>query len=80
MFNYRPQDEDDDWEDNAVSNALAYLSDKLLPSWCKTSNHWTMRLALFFWASCPCCLFYRGACFGGGVVALCAIVAALLFW
>lgn len=66
MLNYRPQnaDEEEDWEDNVVSNSMAYASDKLVPKWCKSPDHWTVRLVLYLWADCACCLAFRFFAFG----------------
>lgn len=93
MFKYRPpkenhigydKDEDGYWEDNPASNALAYLSDRFFPRWCQTQEHWTMRLMDYFWASCACCLFFRGLVMGyviGAFVgALVTAAVALLFF
>jgi hypothetical protein len=67
-FNYRPdhtgEDEPMDWEDNAVSNAMAWVSDRLFPRWCKSQEHWTNKVADYFWAQCACCLFFRGVLAG----------------
>ena len=63
-FKYLPADPDDGWEDNPVSNTLAWLSEKLLPTWCKAPDHWTVKLVLYLWADCSCCLFFRGVTLG----------------
>ena len=63
-FRYRPEEGGLDWEDRAGSNLLAWLSDTLLPRWCKSENHWTAKFAFYFWAECACCLFWRGGALG----------------
>jgi hypothetical protein len=69
-----------DWEDNAVSNSLAWASDKVLPRWCKAEGHWTIRLANLFWAECACCLWWRGAAVGLFVGAVVGVTGAMLGW
>lgn len=72
-FKYRPESpEDTDWEDNWLSNSLAWASRTLLPKFCGEPEHWASRLANYFWTDCPCCLFYRGFIFGvaGGAISL----------
>jgi hypothetical protein len=53
-----------EWEDNAISNALAAASFYLTPGACQTPTHWTSRLTNYLFTSCPCCSFFRGAAFG----------------
>jgi hypothetical protein len=72
FFRFRPEHDtrvDDltdpiEWEDNALSNAIAASSFYLLPKACQTPDHWTSRLANYFWTSCPCCAIYRGMVLG----------------
>ena len=66
-FRYRPTDPlVDDWSDNALSNAMAYFS----PSgWCQDEEHWTARLTDRLFASCPCCMLFRGLSIGSLVTA-----------
>lgn len=92
MFNFRPEHEseywitkdDDDnegWADNAVSNSLAYLSQMVVPTWCKDKDHWTIKLMNYFWADCGCCLFLRGVMLGyllGALVG--AFATATIAW
>lgn len=64
-WTYRPASEDDlDWEDNAVSNTMAWLSDKLTPTWCSDEDHWTVRLTAPLWAECYCCVAFRWTIIG----------------
>ena len=78
-FKYRPEKDGLDWENNAASNFMAWASDKFLPKWCKSDTHWTARLADKFWAECSCCLFWRGAAFGGLIVAIIAgVISAVM--
>ena len=58
---YRPLDpEEEDWSDNAVSNAMAWASKLLVKNWCHKENHWTGKLSNYLWTLCPCCLLLRG--------------------
>ena len=52
------------WEDNWLSNTMAWVSHKFLPAWCQTPEHWTSRLAQTLWTDCPCCLLWRGLTLG----------------
>lgn len=66
-FRYRPFQSDTEetfWEDNFVSNFLAYASDHLFPNFCKTPEHWTSRFMHYFYTDCPCCLILRGVIVG----------------
>jgi hypothetical protein len=72
-FRYRPTDpsadtdhdgEIADWEDNGLSNALAWASVTFVPTWCQNEEHWTSRVAAYVWTSCPCCAFFRGITIG----------------
>jgi hypothetical protein len=72
-FRFRPPEQDDvdhdgktvdDWEDNALSNALAWSSTTFVPMWCQTPEHWTSRLADYLYTSCPCCMIFRGLSLG----------------
>lgn len=83
-FTYRPEETTEeegpeDWENNWLSNGFAWFADHVLPRWCKTPEHWTSRIANYFWTDCPCCLFWRsaitGAIFG---VAFASVVAYII--
>lgn len=64
-FKYRPLDPDEiDWEDNPLSNFLAWASDILLPKACSTPGTIMSRISNYMWTSCSCCLFWRGAVMG----------------
>lgn len=64
-FKYRPKNEDDPgWEDNWISNALAYASDLVIPNWCSNEDGWPIKLTLYLWADCSCCLLFRGIVLG----------------
>jgi hypothetical protein len=84
FFRFRPEHDtrvDDltdpiEWEDNALSNAIAASSFYLMPKACQTPDHWTSRLANYFWTSCPCCAIYRGMVIAA--VPLLVIIAILL--
>ena len=53
-----------DWEDNSLSNALAWASVTFTPAWCQNEQHWSARFANYLFTSCPCCMFYRGCVIG----------------
>ena len=52
------------WEDNWLSNCMAWASRAFLRSWCDTPEHWTSRFMQYLHTSCPCCLFFRGMTIG----------------
>jgi hypothetical protein len=62
----------DDWEDNALSNSLAWASQTFLKNWCQTPEHWTSRFANYLYTSCPCCMIFRGLTIG--------FITSTLFW
>jgi hypothetical protein len=85
LFKYRPVDIDPtdgegplDWEDNWLSNGIAWISRALLPGWCQTPTHWTSRVANYLWAECPCCLFFRGFFLGAFIVGV--LCSALIYF
>lgn len=53
-----------EWEDNWLSNNMAWVSHRFLPNWCQTPQHWTSRIAQQLWTDCPCCLLFRGIVIG----------------
>jgi hypothetical protein len=53
-----------EWEDNRLSNTLAWASYRLTPGWCQTPEHWTSRLSRHLFTDCPCCLLFRGLALG----------------
>lgn len=73
-----------EWEDNAISNAFAWASFKIVPAWCQTPEHWSSRVAQYLFTDCPCCLLWRGIVVGvvaGSAVGLvigAAVAAAML--
>lgn len=70
-FEHRPNDpEAIDWEDNPVSNSLAWMSEKVTCKYCKSPEHWTSKLTNYFWTDCSCCLFLRGVIVGIAVGAV----------
>lgn len=74
-FTYRPVDpEDIDWENNAISNAMAWAS----PALCATEKQWAVRLTLYFYTTCACCLLLRGVILGLVAGAVLAYVATSL--
>jgi len=65
-----------DWEDNAVSNAMAAVSFYVTPKACQTPEHFSSRFANLFYTTCPCCMFYRGLTVAA--VPLLALITILL--
>ncbi|UPT53276.1 hypothetical protein [Synechococcus phage Ssp-JY38] len=70
-FKYRPDDDQGteaedsvDWEDNWLSNAMAWVAHTVMPRWCSTPGHWTSKFANYLWTDCPCCLIFRGIVIG----------------
>lgn len=73
IFNHRPPCEGqpgcESWEDNKISNAMAWSSDLIgATPLCKRES-WMTKVVIYVWADCGCCLFWRGvalgACAGG---------------
>jgi hypothetical protein len=70
-----------EWEDNRLSNTLAWASYRFAPDWCQTPEHFTSRLTQHLFTDCPCCLLFRGVAIGvllGSSVATLLAVSALL--
>jgi len=68
-----------EWEDNWLSNAMAWVSYFALSDWCQTPEHFSSRLTRYLFTDCPCCLLWRGLALGylvGGVVGF--LVASLV--
>jgi len=53
-----------EWEDNFISNTMAWFSYRVLSSWCQTPEHWTSRVTQYLFTDCPCCLLFRGITVG----------------
>lgn len=68
-----------EWEDNALSNALAWASYRVTPRWCQTEDHWTSRVAQNLFTDCPCCLLFRGVVLGIAIALLPVLIATLAF-
>jgi hypothetical protein len=66
------------WEDNSLSNTMAWFSHKYLPAWCQTPEHWTSKTAAYLWTDCPCCLFFRGVTCGLALGLALAIMTVIL--
>lgn len=61
---FRPSNPEElDWEDNWISNVMAYYSHDIA-SMCKEETQYSTRFAMYFFTSCPCCLLYRGIFIG----------------
>ena len=91
IMKFRPGDlpqgdptEDDtpvEWEDNALSNTMAWVSHKILPTWCQTENHWTSATTRYLFTDCPCCLLFRGLSLGGFIgLSLGFVVGVMMAW
>lgn len=66
-WRYGPPPEGGDelvWEDNWLSNSMAWFTDTFLPNWCKVEDHWTVSVLNYFYAECACCLLFRGITVG----------------
>lgn len=78
-FAYRPRNpEDIDWENNWLSNSMAWVSDRMLPSLCNTADHWSSRMANYVWTDCPCCLVLRGMTLGAGAGLVVGILVGII--
>lgn len=65
------------WEDTPVSNAMAWASDTFgLSEFCERSTSPLVRLTVYLWADCACCMFVRGIAVGFGLAA--AVLALIL--
>ena len=47
-----------EWEDNWLSNTMAWVSYKFLPSWCKTPEHWTSHVTQHLFPGLSCCALF----------------------
>lgn len=70
----------DDWENNALSNGLAWASELFIPTWCKTPDHWTSKVSNYFWADCACCLFWRGVAVSAIPWITVGVIVGVLVW
>jgi hypothetical protein len=65
---YDGDEPEESWEDNWLSNSMAWFSETFMPNWCQSPDHWTVKIVLYLWADCSCCLSWRffslGAIFG----------------
>jgi len=59
---FRPETSEEDWEDNYISNGMAWCASQL--GLCKREQQRSSRLADYFWVQCACCLFFRGLSLG----------------
>lgn len=58
----------EDWEDNALSNFMAWFSDTTgLSTVAQNPDSFMTRLTLYLWSDCPTCLFWRGVTVGAVV-------------
>ena len=88
-FRFRPQEpeadvdhdgEKPDWQDNALSNFLAWGSTTFTPTWCQSPEDWASRFSNYLWTSCPCCMLFRGLALGffiSGVLWLLIVLAVV---
>jgi hypothetical protein len=66
-----------EWEDNWLSNALAWASTTFTPKWCQSEDHWTARTAQYLFTDCPCCLLFRGLVLGFLLANLVSVALAI---
>lgn len=80
-WTYRPADPGmPDWQDNPLSNSMAWASDTFLSRWCTRDGHWSFTVTNPLWAECSCCLTFRGLVLGlAAGLALGMIAGAWLF-
>ena len=79
-FKYRPPiTEDLGWEDNWLSNGMAWASAHFCPGWCQKQNHWTVDMLDYLWADCACCLLFRGLALGLFVGLILGVGIGLVF-
>lgn len=76
-----------EWEDNWLSNLMAFISTRFLPDWCQTEDHWTSRTTQYLFTDCPCCLLFRGLSLGliagflfGVILSTIAVTLAVGAW
>lgn len=69
-----------EWEDNWLSNSLAWFSYKFLGRWCQTEEHWTSAMTRYLFTDCPCCLLFRGFSLGGVIGLLLGVMLASAVW
>lgn len=72
-----------EWEDNFLSNTLAFLSHKLTPAWCQSPTHWTAHISQYLFTDCPCCLLFRGLVLGSAATLLVTLpitITLLIAW
>ena len=92
-FKYRPEHlvrdpdlpeapDDIEWEDNAISNFMAWFSQlPPLEPMCNEKEYLSSRFANYFYTSCPCCLFYRGLIIGAFISSvLWTIIIGTVYW
>lgn len=82
-FDFRPTEdskEDLDWEDNWLSNTIAWVTEQVMPQACSTPTTVMARIANYLWTSCPCCLFWRGALFGASIPTIAVALLALAIY
>jgi hypothetical protein len=69
-----------EWEDNWLSNLLAYLSHKVVPSWCHSETHFTAKVAAYLWTDCPCCAIWRGLFLGALAILFLDLLIGVPLW
>lgn len=69
-----------EWEDNWLSNLMAWVSYKFLGSWCQTEDHWTSRTTQYLFTDCPCCLLFRGLSIGGLIGLSLGVMLSTAVW
>jgi hypothetical protein len=66
-----------EWQDNRLSNFLAWASKTITPKWCQSESHWTARVTEYLFTDCPCCLLFRGLVLGFLLANLVSVVLAV---
>jgi hypothetical protein len=66
-----------DWEDNWLSNLMAWVSFRFLKKWCQTPEHWTSRVTQYLFTDCPCCILFRGITVG---FVLCLMIMTVILF
>jgi len=84
-FRYRPDQTpkpDDDWADNWLSNFMAWISQQgPLEPMCDNETRLSTKISEYFFATCPCCLFYRGVVIGSFLsLILWGLIALVIYW
>lgn len=83
-FKYRPHVhgenvEVEEWENNWLSNSMAWASDTFVPNACEDPEGWAVWWTNFIWADCACCMAMRNLTVGAAIATPIAFAVGLLF-